>query len=172
MVGGALQRTAIALPRSRDLRAPWSPQQNCAALRSSYASPVSRPRPQAGLSTWSASVSGVPYATSAPRKRLQTCNRPSDLGRAGSPAWHPSYSADATPSRIIHNVVQAGTGVTSTRSARVAFFSEGSTSAERISIAQQSCNVVRAFHPNTSSPPLIVHRVLRSDPENARSSVQ
>ena len=108
MVGGALQRTAIALPRSRDLRAPWSPQQNCAALRSSCASPVSRPRPQAGLSTWSASVSGVPYATSAPRKRLETCNRPSDLGRAGSPAWHPSYSADATPSRIIHNVVQAG----------------------------------------------------------------
>ena len=100
----AVQRTGIA----RDLRVPWSPQQNCAALRSSYASPVSRPRPQAGLSTWSASVSGVPYATSAPRKRLQTCNRPSDLGRAGSPAWHPSYSADATPSRIIHSVVQAG----------------------------------------------------------------
>ena len=108
MVGWGLQRAAIALPRSRDLRVPWSPQQNCAALRSSYASPVSRPRPQAGLSTWSASVSGVPYATSAPRKRLETCNRPSDLGRAGSPAWHPSYSADATPSRIIHNVVQAG----------------------------------------------------------------
>ena len=108
MVGWGLQRTPIALPRSRDLRVPWSPQQSCAALRSSYASPVSRPRPQAGLSTWSASLSGVPCATSAPRKRLQTCSRPSDLGRAGSPAWHPSYSADATPSRIIYNFVQAG----------------------------------------------------------------